>query len=303
MNSSKLLGRMGKLLPVGLLALLSGCNMIVLDPKGQVGLAQRDLLYICVGLMLLVVIPVIIATLVFAWKYREANTRAEYLPDWAHSNKIEVFVWGVPIAIILVLATLTWYSSHSLDPYKPLVSDKKPIRVQVVSMDWKWLFIYPEEGIASINELAFPVNTPVSFEITSDTVMNAFFIPQLGSMIYAMSGMRTELNLDAHEIGDYHGLSANYSGNGFSKMSFTAKAVNDNDYQAWLAKAKAAPLQLTDEQYSNLSLLRNLKKADVTYFSSVTPNLFTRVQHKYASPNAKDREVALAMNTICRAGE
>jgi cytochrome o ubiquinol oxidase subunit 2 len=303
MNSSKTLGLVRKLLPVGLLALLSGCNMIVLDPKGQVGLAQRDLLYICVALMLLVVIPVIIATLVFAWKYRESNARAEYQPNWAHSNKIEAFVWGVPIAIILVLATLTWYSSHSLDPYKPLVSDKKPIRVQVVSMDWKWLFIYPEEGVASINELAFPVNTPVRFEITSDTVMNAFFIPQLGSMIYAMSGMRTELNLDAHEIGDYHGLSTNYSGNGFSKMSFTAKAVSDADYQAWLDKAKAAPLQLTDEQYRNLSLLRNLKKADVTYFSSVAPDLFTRVQHKYASPTAKDREVALAMNTICRAGE
>ncbi|MFT4192920.1 MAG: ubiquinol oxidase subunit II [Comamonas sp.] len=303
MNSSNISRRARGLLSLGLLALLSGCNLTVLDPKGQVGIAQKELLIICTVLMLLIVIPVIIMTLTFAWKYRESNTQAEYLPDWSHSNKIEAFVWGVPLVIVAILAVLTWKSSHALDPYRPLESSVKPVTIQAISMDWKWLFIYPEEGVATINEIAFPVNTPVNFEITSDTVMNAFFIPQLGSMIYSMAGMETQLHLDAHEIADYHGLSSHYSGGGFSGMSFTAKAVSADDYQAWLQKAKASPLQLDAEQYRNLSLLRNEKKAPVTYFSSVTPDLFTHVIHKYMTPTAKDREVALAMNTICRAGE
>lgn len=291
------------MLSIGLLALLSGCNLTVLDPKGQIGIAQKELLIICTALMLLVVVPVIIMTFVFAWKYRESNTEAEYLPNWSHSTKIEAVVWAVPCVIIVFLAILTWKSSHALDPYKPLESSVKPVTIQAISMDWKWLFIYPEEGVATINEIAFPVDTPVNFQITSDTVMNAFFIPQLGSMIYSMAGMETKLHLDAHEIGNYDGMSSHYSGGGFSGMSFVAKATSNEDYQAWLAKAKASPLQLNAEQYRDLSLLRNDKKAPVTYFSSVTPNLFTQVIHKYMSPTAKDREVALAMNTICRAGE
>ncbi|KAF1020441.1 MAG: Cytochrome bo(3) ubiquinol oxidase subunit 2 [Paracidovorax wautersii] len=303
MNSSKTSGLARGLLSLGLVALLSGCNWGVLDPKGQVGIAQKELLIICTLLMLIVVIPVIVLTIVFAWKYRESNTSAEYLPNWSHSNKIETFVWGVPLVIVAILAVLTWRSSHSLDPYRPLESNVKPVTIQAISMDWKWLFIYPDEGVATINEVAFPINTPVNFELTSDTVMNAFFIPQLGSMIYSMAGMETKLHLDAHETGDYFGLSSHYSGAGYAGMTFTAKAVTGDDYQAWLAKAKASPLQLDPAQYRDLSLLRNDKKAPVTYFSSVTPDLFKHVIHKYMNPTAKDREVALAMNTICRAGE
>lgn len=177
--------------------LLGGCNMEILSPKGDIGAQEKTLLFTATGLMLLVVIPVIIMILTFAWKYRASNTKADYQPKWAHSTAIEVVVWTVPCIIVAILAVITWRSTHALDPYKPLVSEHKPVTIEVVSLDWKWLFIYPEYDIATVNEIAFPVDVPVNFRITSASVMNSFFIPQLGSQIYSMAGMETKLHLNA----------------------------------------------------------------------------------------------------------
>ena len=207
--------------------LLSGCDSALLDPKGQIGLEQRSLILTAFGLMLIVVIPAILMAVGFAWKYRASNKDAKYSPNWSHSNKVEAVVWTVPILIILFLAVLTWKTTHALEPSKPLVHDEKPITIEVVSMDWKWFFIYPEQGIATVNEIAFPANTPVQFKVTSNSVMNSFFIPRLGSQIYAMAGMQTRLHLIANEVGTYDGISASYSGPGFSGMKFKAIATKD----------------------------------------------------------------------------
>ena len=196
---------MKRLLAASLPLLLAGCNLTVLDPKGMIAAEEKTLILVATGLMLLVVIPVIIMTLVFAWKYRSTNTRARYEPDWSHSNAIEAVVWLIPCLIIVVLGWITYKSTHALDPYKPIQSDVKPITVEAVSLDWKWLFIYPELKIATVNQLAIPANTPINFKITSDTVMNAFFIPQLGSQVYAMAGMQTKLHLIANETGVFDG--------------------------------------------------------------------------------------------------
>src|SRR5579875_483326 len=210
---------MGPLLLLPLL-LLSGCHWDVLDPQGSIGVQEKSLMVTCVLLMLLVVVPVIVLTLVFAWHFRESNTRARYMPDFAHSVPIEIIVWVIPCLIILALGIITWNSTHTLDPYKRLASTQKPIRVQVVALDWKWLFIYPDLHFATVNQMAMPVGTPVDFTITSDTVMNAFFIPQLGTQIYAMGGMQTRLHLIADHAGTYRGISAKFSGDGFSDMHF-----------------------------------------------------------------------------------
>ncbi len=280
------LKHLGRALRPGLLLpflLLAGCNSAILNPKGQVGQDEKTLLITAVVLMLLVVIPVIVMTLVFAWKYRASNTKARYEPNWSHSTAIEVVVWSIPCLIILVLAVLTWRSSHALDPYKPLQSDVKPITIEAVAMDWKWLFIYPEQGIATVNEIAFPVNTPVNFKITSDTVMNSFFIPQLGTQIYAMAGMETKLHLIANEAGAFPGISANYSGHGFSKMNFIAHATTDQaGFDAWVAKVKASPQSLQAAEYQALSANRNdHHDYPVTYFSSVQGDMFKSLIDKY----------------------
>ena len=212
---------------LSLLVMLTGCDAVaILSPKGQIGQDEKTLLITATVLMLLVVIPVIIMTLTFAWKYRASNTKARYEPKWSHSTAIEVVVWSIPCMIVLVLAVLTWRSSHALDPYRPLDSDVKPVTIEAISLDWKWLFIYPEQNVAAVNEMAFPEKTPLNFRITSDSVMNAFFIPQLGTMIYSMAGMETKLHLNAREPGTYAGISANYSGAGFSGMRFKAIATS-----------------------------------------------------------------------------
>jgi cytochrome o ubiquinol oxidase subunit 2 len=283
----KPLGRLMRPCLLLLPLLLAGCNSAILNPKGQVGQDEKNLLISAVLLMLLVVIPVIVMTLVFAWKYRASNTKARYEPNWSHSTVIEVVVWSIPCMIILVLAVLTWRSSHALDPYKPLQSDVKPITIEAVALDWKWLFIYPEQGIATVNEIAFPANTPVNFKITSDTVMNSFFIPQLGTQIYAMAGMETKLHLIANEPGEFFGISANYSGHGFSKMNFTAHATPDQaGFDAWVAKVKAAPQSLHAREFQELASVRN-DKADypVTYYSSVQDGMFKSLIDKYMMGN------------------
>lgn len=222
--------------------------------------------------MLLVVIPVIIMILTFAWKYRASNTKADYQPKWAHSTAIEVVVWTVPCIIVAILAVITWRSTHALDPYKPLVSEHKPVTIEVVSLDWKWLFIYPEYDIATVNEIAFPVDVPVNFRITSASVMNSFFIPQLGSQIYSMAGMETKLHLNAREPGTYAGISANYSGAGFSGMRFKAIATSQEGFDNWVKEAKASGTALTPAVYQELT--KRSEHNPVAKYASVPPSMF-----------------------------
>lgn len=265
--------------------MLSGCHMVVMDPKGPVGMQEKDLILLAVALMLIPVIPVIFMTIWFAWRYRASNTKATYAPDFEHSNRIEAVVWAIPILIILALGAVTWVSTHELDPRAAIAAEAgkpavKPVEVEVVSMDWKWLFIYPEYNVASVNELALPVGTPVHFKLTSANVMNSFFIPQLGSQIYTMPGMRTELNLRADHAGTYDGISANYSGEGFAGMKFKALALSDADFKAWVARAKAAPTALDKAAYANLAK-PNLVFTPVAY-ASVEPALFHNILNNCA---------------------
>ena len=271
--------RLFGLLPLFGMLLLGGCNMTLLDPVGQVGIDEKNLIITATLLMLLVVIPVIAMTFIFAWKYRASNTKATYAPKWSHSTKIEVVIWTVPILIIIALGVITYKSTHALDPYRPIESDVKPITIEVVAMDWKWLFIYPEQGIATVNKIVFPANTPVNFRVTSDTVMNSFFIPGLGGQIYAMAGMQTKLHLIANRNAELDGISANYSGAGFTGMKFKAIATSQADFDAWVSEVKAAPKQLDSAQYEALS--KPSQNNPVELFSSVTPNLFQVIIDKY----------------------
>ncbi|MDO4223334.1 MAG: ubiquinol oxidase subunit II [Acinetobacter sp.] len=221
-------------------ALLTGCggDWVLVNPKGPVAAGLSNLMMISIYLMLLVVIPTIIMALWFGYKYR-ADKGSEYKPNWAHSTAIEYTVWGIPIIIIAILATLTWWGSHKYDPYRPLESDKKPVTIQVIAEQFKWVFIYPEQEIAMVNEVRFPEKTPVNFRITSNFTMNSFFIPQLAGQIYAMAGMQTQLNLEADGVGVYRGFSSNYSGYGFSQMYFKAHSLSDNDFAKWVETVKA----------------------------------------------------------------
>jgi len=265
-------------LALAALTMLTGCKYSILDPKGAVGMAQKSLILTSTYAMLVIVVPVIILTLWFAWRYRE-GAGARYEPDWAHSSIIEIFCWGIPCAIILFLGVLTWTSTHELDPYRPLASNKKPINIEVVALNWKWLFIYPDQGIATINEIAFPVDTPVTFHITSDAVMNSFFIPELGSQIYAMAGMKTQLHLIANQQGTFPGLSSFYSGRGFSDMHFNAISTTDAKFADWVANAKKSPAVIDAADYSKVAAPE--EKAPVRYFSTVEPNLFNEIIAKY----------------------
>ncbi|MEN2396702.1 ubiquinol oxidase subunit II [Pseudomonas halotolerans] len=267
------------LLPLLGTLLLGGCNMTLLDPKGQVGLDERNLIITATLLMLLVVVPVIVMTFLFAWKYRASNTSATYTPKWSHSTKIEVAVWTIPVLIIIALGYITYKSTHALDPYRPLDSDVKPITIEVVSMDWKWLFIYPEQGIATVNKIVFPAHTPINFKVTSDTVMNSFFIPGLGGQIYAMAGMQTKLHLIANQNAELDGISANYSGAGFTGMKFKAIATTQEEFDAWVNDVKKAPKQLEKAEYEALS--KPSQNNPVELYSSVTPNLFQTIIDKY----------------------
>lgn len=254
---------------------LSGCDWVLLDSKGMVGLAQRDLILICIGVMLIVVIPAIVLTFVFAWRFRAGNTKAKYTPDWSHSTKVEIVVWGVPLLIIAGLAVIVWKSTHELDPYKPLDVAGEPLHVDVIATDWKWVFVYPDLGIATVNQLNFPANRPLAFNITSNSTMNTFFIPQLGGQIYAMAGMRTQLHLIANEPGQFRGMSGNYSGHGFSNMKFIATASSNEDFERWVAEVRSAPDALSFAQFK--ALAAPSKNVPVQHFSSVEPLLFKKV--------------------------
>lgn len=269
--------------------LLSGCEGGVLDPKGQVGIDEKYLIVVATVLMLLVVIPVIGMTLYFAWRYREGREHEIYDPKWAHSTKIEVVVWLIPIVIIAILGTLTWYSTQELDPYKPLDHEHEPITIQVVSLNWKWLFIYPEQGIATVNEVVFPKDVPVEFKITSDTTMNSFFIPQLGSQIYSMAGMTTRLNLIANEAGEFDGISANYSGAGFTGMKFKAIAKDsEQDFEKWVSAVKHSPATLNDNSYAQLA--KHSENNPVSYYGSVDSQMFQHVVMQFMG-NMKQQDM------------
>ena len=267
------------LLPLIGTLLLSGCNMTLLNPTGQVGLEQRNLIITATLLMLLVVVPVIVMTFLFAWKYRASNQNAVYTPKWSHSTKIEVAVWTIPVLIIIALGYITYISTHELDPYRPIQSDVKPVTIEVVALDWKWLFIYPEQGIATVNKIVFPAHTPINFKITSDAVMNSFFIPGLGGQIYAMAGMQTKLHLIADRNAEMDGISANYSGAGFTGMKFKAISTTQEDFDAWVSEVKKSPKQLDQAEYA--ALAKPSQNNPVELYSSVTPNQFQIIVDKY----------------------
>lgn len=234
-------------------AILCGCKMGVLDPQGPVGAAQKSILIDSVAIMLAIVVPTIIAIFAFAWWYRASNTKARYLPNWAYSGRIELVVWGIPALVVMLLGGVAWIGSYELDPAKPLASTEKPLEVQVVSLDWKWLFIYPDQRIATLNTLTVPVGVPIQFKLTSASVMNAFFIPQFGSMLYAMNGMTNRLNLQADKVGVYPGLSSHYSGGGFADMNFKVNVVSASDFSGWIEAAGKAPDALDAGVYTELA--------------------------------------------------
>jgi cytochrome o ubiquinol oxidase subunit 2 len=274
-----------------LVALLAGCHMVVMSPAGDVAVQQRDLILFATGLMLLIIVPVIALTLLFAWKYRKSNTAATYAPDWHHSTRLELIVWAAPMVIIVILAAVTWTSTHLLDPYRPLsriapsrpvASDVKPLRVQVVALDWKWLFFYPDLGIATVNELAAPVDTPIDFQITASSVMNSFYIPALAGQVYAMPGMQTQLHAVINKPGDYDGLSANYSGAGFSDMHFKFHGMSQADFNGWVASVKAGGGRLDREGY--LALARPTVNEPSHRYAVAVPDLYNAILNRCVEP-------------------
>ena len=277
------------LLPV--LGILGGCEMVVMQPSGDVAVQQRNLILASTGLMLLIILPVIGFTLFFAWHYRQSNTDAVYDPDWHHSTQLEVVIWAAPLLIIIALGAITWISTHTLDPYRalsrldakrPLPADVKPLHVEVVALDWKWLFFYPDQGIATVNELAAPVDVPIHFKITSATAMNSFFVPALAGQIYAMAGMETKLHAVINKAGTYDGFSANYSGSGFSKMSFKFRGLSQQDFDGWVAKAKSEGAPLSRDAY--LKLERPSEADPVRLYSSVENGLYGAILNMCAVP-------------------
>ena len=262
--------------PVGAAMLVVSCQPAgVLDPQGPIASAQLLLLLNSTEIMLVVVIPVILATLGFAWWYRSSNPRASRAWDENYEGRIEFVTWSIPALIVILLAGVIWIGSHQLDPRAPIPADAKPLRVEVVALDWKWLFIYPDQGVAAVNQLVVPVATPIEFRLTSATVMNSFFIPQLGSQIYTMGGMTTHLNLLADAPGEYPGFSANFSGDGFAEMRFIAKAVPAGDFGAWVTQVRGAGSALDDATYAQLA--KPSKAVPPITYRSVEPNLFERI--------------------------
>jgi len=255
-------------------AALASCDEGVLSPKGPIGRAEKTILFDATAIMLAVVVPVIVLTLAFAWWFRAGNSRARYLPNWEYSGRIELIVWSIPALIVLFLGGVAWISSHDLDPPAPLQGRYQPLEIDVVSMDWKWLFIYPGQNIATVNELTVPVSTPLHFRLTSSSVMNSFFVPQLGSQIYAMAGMVTQLTLLADEEGDYPGRSVQFSGDGFSDMKFKVHVVSEPRFRDWVKAAKGNGASLDANGYAALGVPSRAEAPRV--FASVDPGLFDR---------------------------
>ncbi|MGH6813773.1 MAG: ubiquinol oxidase subunit II [Methylocella sp.] len=267
--------------------LLAACQPAVLDPQGPVGLAQKSILIDSLAIMLAIVIPTLAATLAFAWWFRASNERARYLPDWVYSGRIELIVWGIPLLVVMLLGGVAWIGSHDLDPAKPLPSNTPPLEVQVVSMDWKWLFIYPNQGVASVNQLVIPAGRPIRFFLTSASVMNAFFIPQLGSMIYTMNGMTTQLNLQANAPGTFRGLSSQFSGDGFADMHFEVRALPAERFAAWIEATRNVGPTLDPRSYAALAR-QSMNTRPFTYRAAV-PGLFRQIVTQKLPPGPGPR--------------
>jgi cytochrome o ubiquinol oxidase subunit 2 len=266
---------MKKLIILITAAALAGCKEGVLAPEGPIAAAELQILFNALGIMLAIAIPTILATIAVAVWFRASNRKARYLPDFEHSGRLELLVWAVPAMTVILVGGVAWVGSHELDPRRSIDSDIKPLEIQVVSLDWKWLFIYPEQGVATVNELTIPYGKPVHFELTSSGIMNSFFVPQLGSQIYTMAGMVTQLDLLADHAGTYRGFSAQYSGKGFSDMRFSVSAVSTDQFVSWVNAAQSAGPVLDANAYADLA-----KPSETVVpfnYSAVTPNLFTAI--------------------------
>ena len=258
-----------------------------MKPFGDIAQQQSQLIITAMVLMLLIVVPVIVLTLWFAWRYRSANTAATYTPQWDHSTRLELLIWGAPLLIIIALGAVTWISTHKLDPYRPLeridakrplVAGVKPFVVEVVALDWKWLFVYPELGIATVNELAAPVDRPIEFKITASTVMNSFYVPALAGQIYAMPGMQTKLHAVINTAGVYDGFSANYSGKGFSHMRFKFLGLPPTEFAQWVQMNKTAGSAFGRVDY--LKLEQPSEKEPVRRYASVDSGLYEAILNR-----------------------
>jgi cytochrome o ubiquinol oxidase subunit 2 len=272
---------------VGAVLVCSCRQQGVLDPQGPIASAQLLLLINTTGIMLVVVVPVIVATLAFAWWYRSSNAHAKRSEELAYEGRIDFVIWSIPALVVILVGGVTWISTHDLDPRAPIATNVKPLEVDVVSLDWKWLFIYPDQGIAAVNQLVIPTGTPVNFRLTSATVMNSFFVPQLGSQIYTMAGMTTHLNLLADKPGEYPGMSANFSGDGFANMRFIAKAVPAADFDTWVAQVRGSGLALDLPGYA--ALAKASQAVPPMTFRAVDPKLFERIVDQTALDPEKAR--------------
>lgn len=279
----KLLIYAGVVIAVELIFLLilffKGTTVAVLQPAGSIAEQQRDLILFAAGLSLVIIVPVFSLLFFILWRYRDGNVTAKYTPDWAGSRTLETIWWGGPLLIITVLAVVTWNTSHSLDPYKPLLSNKQPLTIQVVALQWKWLFIYPDHNIATVNYLQIPTDRPVEFQITADAPMNSFWVPQLGGQVYAMSGMETKLHLIANTPGSYRGSSANISGRGFAGMKFTVDAVSDDSFNQWVKSASLSKQYLNSTSYQKLAQPSE-DHSTVTYAASGS-DVYDLILHRY----------------------
>jgi cytochrome o ubiquinol oxidase subunit 2 len=259
---------------------LAGCGG-VLDPQGPIGASQKLILIDSLVIMLAIVVPTIFAIFGFAWWFRASNGRATYRPDWSFSGQLELIVWAIPALVITFLGGIAWFGSQALDPFRPIPSATKPVEIQVVSLDWKWLFIYPDEGIATVNQLVVPVGVPVRFRLTSSGVMNSFFVPQLGSQIYTMAGMTSQLHLQADRAGTYRGLSAQYSGAGFADMHFVVRAVSADDYARWVTDTRAVGPSLDKPAYVDLA--KPSQDVAPAIYGAVDPGLFDAIVSGFTS--------------------
>lgn len=293
----------------GALALLGGCNMVVMNPTGDIALQQRNLILVAVGLMLIIIVPVMTMTVVFAWRYRRGNPNKIYDPDFDHSTTLELVIWSCPLLIIIALSAVTWTSTHLLDPFRPLErigpgrpvpADAKPLKVQVVGLDWKWLFIYPELGIATVNELALPVDVPVHFSITSTSQFSTFYAPTMAGMIYAMPGMQSQLNAVLNKPGDSWGYSGNYTGRGHSDMRFQLHGMAPADFDRWVARVKKDGGALTAADY--LRLEQPSEKVPVIRYAAVQPQLFDRVLNRCVEPDKPCMSDVMAHDRMRAAG-
>jgi len=273
--SERLKFRLAAIRSIPLALAIAGCSGGVLDPQGPIGAANAKILLDATAAMLFIVVPTLVAVLLFAWWFRESNSRARYQPGFVYSGRLELVVWAIPILTVNFLGGVIWMGAHELDPFRPIAGHKDPLQVQVVSLDWKWLFIYPDQGIAGVNELTVPAGVPIHFFLTSAAVMNMFFVPQLGSMIATMPGMVTQLHLEASHPGNFYGLSAQYSGDGFSGMNFTVHAVPADEFAQWVAKSQEAGPWLDRAGY--LDLLQQSQNVPPFTYQSVEPGLFEDV--------------------------